>query len=107
MTASRVPAADGSALGVACLINDQTEIANIRRQMELRGELSAEMALALRTSLITISGYAQQLAQNRDPELASATGRRHRGRGQASGSHHWRISGRKQEGSSRVSAAHS
>jgi signal transduction histidine kinase len=29
------------------------------------------MALDLRTSLTTISGYAQQLAQNRDPELAA------------------------------------
>jgi len=28
------------------------------------------MALDLRTSLTTISGYAQQLARNRDPELA-------------------------------------
>jgi len=71
VTASRVPAADGSPLGVALLINDHTEIANIRRHMEVRGELSAEMALALRTSLITISGYAQQLARNRDPELAT------------------------------------
>jgi PAS domain S-box-containing protein len=71
VTASRVPAADGTPLGVACLINNQTEIADIRRQMELRGELSAEMALALRTSLVTISGYAQQLAKNRDPELAT------------------------------------
>ena len=70
VTASRVPSADGTLLGVACLINDQTEIANIRRQIELRGELSAEMALALRTSLVTISGYAQQLAQNHDPDLA-------------------------------------
>jgi nitrogen-specific signal transduction histidine kinase len=69
--ASRVLAADGSVLGVTCLINNQTEIANIRRQMELRGDLSAEMALALRTSLITISGYAQQLAHNHDPELAA------------------------------------
>ena len=71
VTASRVPAADGTALGVALLINDQTELASIRRQMELRGELSAEMALALRTSLITISGYAQHLALNRDPGLAT------------------------------------
>ena len=71
VSASRVAAADGSPLGVACLINNRTEITNIRRQMELRGELSAEMALALRTSLITISGYAQQLAKNRDPELAA------------------------------------
>jgi PAS domain S-box-containing protein len=70
VTASRVPATDGSTLGVACLINDQTAIAEIRRQIELRGEMSAEMALALRNSLITISGYAQQLAQNHDPDLA-------------------------------------
>ena len=70
VTASRVPAPDGSILGTACLINDQTALAEIRRQIELRGELSAEMALALRTSLVTISGYAQQLAQNRDPDLA-------------------------------------
>lgn len=71
ITASRVPAADGTPLGVACLISDRTEIANIRRQIELRGEMSAEMALALRTSLITISGHAQQLAKNHDPELAA------------------------------------
>jgi PAS domain S-box-containing protein len=71
VTASLVLAADGMPLGVSCLINNQTEIADIRRQMELRGELSAEMALALRTSLVTISGYAQQLARNRDPELAT------------------------------------
>lgn len=70
VTASSVPAADGSTLGVACLIEDHTEIAEIQRQIELRGELSAEMALALRNSLVTISGYAKQLAQNHDPELA-------------------------------------
>ncbi|HWX92380.1 MAG TPA: PAS domain-containing protein [Terriglobales bacterium] len=70
VTASRVPAADGTVLGVACLINDQTEISDIRRQIDLRGEMSAEMALALRTSLVTISGYAQQLALNHDPDLA-------------------------------------
>jgi PAS domain S-box-containing protein len=70
VTASRVPAADGTSLGVACLINDQTEIADIRRQIDLRGEMSAEMALALRNSLVTVSGYAQQLAQNHDPDLA-------------------------------------
>jgi len=70
VTASRVPAADGTVLGMACLINDQTEISDIRRQIDLRGEMSAEMALALRTSLVTISGYAQQLALNHDPDLA-------------------------------------
>jgi nitrogen fixation/metabolism regulation signal transduction histidine kinase len=57
-------------LGVACLINDRTEVTEIRRQQELRGEMSAEMALGLRNSLTTIAGYAQQLAASREPELA-------------------------------------
>jgi nitrogen fixation/metabolism regulation signal transduction histidine kinase len=70
MTISRVPAADGGLLGVACVINDLSEIERIRRQQELHGEISAEMALQLRSSLTTISGFAQQLANNRDPELA-------------------------------------
>ena len=70
VTVSPVPAEDSSPLGVACLINDLSELEGIRRQQELQGEISAEMALKLRTSLTTISGYAQQLASNRDPELA-------------------------------------
>lgn len=70
VTISAVPAADGSLLGVACLINDQSELEDVHRQQELQGELSAERALELRTSLTTISGYAQQLACNRDPEIA-------------------------------------
>jgi len=70
MTISQVPAADGSLLGVTCLINDLTELDSIRRQQELHGEISAEMALQLRTSLTTISGFAQQLANNRDPDMA-------------------------------------
>lgn len=57
-------------LGVACLINDRTEVTEIRRQEELRGEMSSEMALGLRNSLTTIAGYAQQLAASRDAELA-------------------------------------
>jgi len=70
MTISRVPAADGGLLGVACVINDLSELEHIRQQRELHGEISAEMALQLRSSLTTISGFAQQLANNRDPELA-------------------------------------
>ncbi len=71
VTVSPVPAVDGSLLGAACLISDLSEFERIRHQQELQGEISAEMALELRTSLTTIAGYAQQLAQNRDPELAS------------------------------------
>jgi signal transduction histidine kinase len=70
VTATAVWAPNGEVLGAACLINDQTEMAQIRRQQELRGDMSAEMALELRNSLATISGYAQQLAANHDPELA-------------------------------------
>ena len=70
VTVSRIPTIDGGVLGVACLINDLSELENIRRKQELRGEISAEMALQLRTSLTTIAGFAQQLASNRDPEFA-------------------------------------
>ena len=70
VTVSAVPAVDGELLGAACLISDLSESERIRRQQELQGEISAEMALELRTSLATISGYAQQLARNRDPEFA-------------------------------------
>jgi len=70
-TVSPVTSVDGALLGAACLINDLSEFERIRRQQELQSELSAEMALDLRTSLTTISGYAQQLAKNRDPELAA------------------------------------
>ena len=70
VTVSPVPASDGSLLGVACLINDRSEFERIRDQQQLQGEISAEMALDLRTSLTTIAGYAQQLARSCDPELA-------------------------------------
>jgi nitrogen fixation/metabolism regulation signal transduction histidine kinase len=70
VTVSAVPAVDGSLLGVACLISDRSEFEHLRRQQQLEGEISAEMALELRTSLTTIAGYAQQLARNRDPDLA-------------------------------------
>jgi nitrogen fixation/metabolism regulation signal transduction histidine kinase len=70
ITLSSVHAPDSEVLGAACLIYDRTEMAEIRRQQELRGEMSAEMALGLRNSLTTIAGYAQQLAASRDPGLA-------------------------------------
>lgn len=70
VTVSPVPAVDGSLLGAACLISDRSEFERIRHQQQLHGEISAEMALELRISLTTIAGYAQQLARNRDPELA-------------------------------------
>jgi PAS domain S-box-containing protein len=71
VTVSAVPSVDGGVLGAACVINDLSELEQIRRQQDLQGEISAEMALELRTSLATISGYAQQLASNRDPDQAT------------------------------------
>jgi len=70
ITVTPVRSADGEVLGAACLIDDKSEVAEIRKQQELRGEISAEMALELRNSLATISGYGRQLAVSRDPELA-------------------------------------
>ena len=54
VTVSPVPASDGSLLGAACMISDRSEFESIRHQQELQGEISAEMALDLRTSLATI-----------------------------------------------------
>jgi PAS domain S-box-containing protein len=70
LTVTSVNSPNGEILGAACLINDQTEVSQIRRQQALRGEMSAEMALELRNSLTTISGYAQQLAASGDAGLA-------------------------------------
>jgi signal transduction histidine kinase len=69
ITISPVYTPTGETLGAACLITDKTEFALIQRLQELRGEMSGEMALALRNSLATISAYAQQLAVSRDPTL--------------------------------------
>jgi PAS domain-containing protein len=67
---SPVPSVDGGLLGVACLINDLSELEQIRRQQQLHAETSAEMALRLRSSLATISSCAQQLGGRPDPEMA-------------------------------------
>jgi PAS domain-containing protein len=69
VTISPVYTPSGEILGAACLITDKTEFALIQRLQELRGEMSGEMALALRNSLATISSYAQQLAVSRDPTM--------------------------------------
>ena len=70
VTVTPVCASAGETLGAACLISDKTEMAEIQQERQLRGEVSAEMALALRTSVATISGYARRVAAGRDPEQA-------------------------------------
>ncbi|MGH9530449.1 MAG: PAS domain-containing protein [Terriglobales bacterium] len=69
VTVTPVQSPSADSLGTACLINDQTEMATIRKHEQLRGEISAEMALELRNSLNTISGYARQLASGNDASL--------------------------------------
>ena len=67
LTAVRSP--DGQVLGAACLINNETEVARIRQQQELRGEMSSEKALELHNSVNAISAYALRLNASNDPEL--------------------------------------
>jgi PAS domain-containing protein len=69
ITTSPVYGPSGETLGAACLVTDKTQFALIQRLQELRGEMSGEMALALRNSVATISSYAQQLAVARDPTM--------------------------------------
>ena len=70
ITLSQIRGIDGTPLGATCLIDDLSAFEDIRRQQQLHGQISAELALDLRTSLATIAGYAQQLASNRDPDLS-------------------------------------
>jgi len=74
VTISPVPAVDGTLLGAACMISDLSELERIRSQQQLQGEVSGEMALELRTSLATITGYAKRLERNQDPETARQVG---------------------------------
>ena len=71
MTVSPLPGLDGNSLGVACLITDLSELENTRKEQTSHAEVSAEMALKMRASLRSISGYGEQLAANTDPQLAS------------------------------------
>jgi PAS domain-containing protein len=70
LTASPVLGEDTRPLGTTVVLTDKTEIGCIHKDQEAHRELAGEMALALRTSLATICGYAQQLAKSRDPEMA-------------------------------------
>jgi PAS domain S-box-containing protein len=71
MTVASLKGLDGISLGVACLITDLSELENTRKEQASHAEVSAEMALKLRASLRSISGYGQQLAANTEPQLAS------------------------------------
>jgi nitrogen fixation/metabolism regulation signal transduction histidine kinase len=68
ITVAPIPAEDGSLLGVGCVITDRSELEGIRAQKELQRQVSAEMALQMRNSLATISGYSRQLTDGSDLE---------------------------------------
>jgi nitrogen fixation/metabolism regulation signal transduction histidine kinase len=70
ITISAVPDSESNLLGAVCLIADLTSISQMRHQQDLHGEMSAEMALTLKSSLDTIRGCAQRLVENRDLEMA-------------------------------------
>jgi PAS domain-containing protein len=70
VTASPVLADDASLMGTTLVLTDKTDIERIRHDQKMRQEISSELAFGLRTSLGTIADNAQQLASNRDPELA-------------------------------------
>ena len=59
----------GESLGVACVIGDESAVTDRRRAELLRSEISAEMALDLRTSLSTIRECASQIMARSDHEL--------------------------------------
>jgi len=67
-TVTSVQSPSGNTLGVACLINDQTELARVRQQQAMRGEMSSEMALELRNSLATIADCAKRLSTGPDEQ---------------------------------------
>ena len=70
VTVTSVQSPAGDTLGAACLINDQTELARMRQQQAVRGEISAEMALELRNSLATIQDCAKRLSTGADEHSA-------------------------------------
>ena len=70
LTISPVYGSEAQMLGAACVIEDQTEMVRMRARQELRGDMSAEMALELKSSVACISEYAHRLARYYDEESA-------------------------------------
>jgi PAS domain-containing protein len=60
----------GESLGMAAVIRDESAVTDRRRAELLRAEVSAEMALDLRTSLSTIRECASQIMASNDHEFA-------------------------------------
>jgi PAS domain-containing protein len=63
-------AASSEMLGVAAVINDESEVADLNRAKILHAETSAEMALELRSSLSSIREWAERMKATNDPQRA-------------------------------------
>lgn len=66
VTLTSVQSPTGEFFGLTCLLNDQTEMRDLRLRQALRDEMSLTMALELRKSLSAISAYAKHTVTNGD-----------------------------------------
>ena len=71
LTVAPVLGEDAHLIGTTFLISDKTYITRFKQDEEARRELAGDMALAVRTSLTTICGYSQQLAESGDRQSAT------------------------------------
>jgi len=69
LTCIPLHAPSGESLGLACVIRDESAVTDRRRAELLRSEISAEMALDLRTSLSTIRECASQIVASSNHEF--------------------------------------
>jgi PAS domain S-box-containing protein len=63
-----VSAPSSEMLGIAVVINDQSEVADLNRAKILHAETSAEMALELRSSLSSIREWVERMKATNDPQ---------------------------------------
>lgn len=73
VTLTPVQSHAGELFGMACLVNDQTEMFSMRTERDARNETSMSMALELRKSLAAISAYAAKLSFSSDASAARQT----------------------------------
>jgi PAS domain-containing protein len=70
LTASPVLGEDASFMGTTLVLTDKTDIERILKDQRLHREISAELALGLRSSLTVITGYARQLSSSHDQDVS-------------------------------------
>jgi PAS domain-containing protein len=70
LTLMPVTGTSSELLGFAIAVSDESAMAELRRAELLRAETSAEMALELRTSLVSIREWAEQIVSSDNPQRA-------------------------------------